>query len=91
MVAAARTHGAVAVAGSRPRSVSVWPATAAASGGPGFPRWPCSRPPAAAPPSTQEGFDRVQVACMTTARTFELEESAAADRWQIGGRRQLDQ
>jgi hypothetical protein len=45
------------------------------------------------PPSIQEGFYRVQIARMTAARTFELEESAtAADPWPVGGRlRHLDQ
>jgi predicted ATPase len=44
------------------------------------------------PPSSHEGFDWVQIARMTAARTFELDESAsAADPWPVGGRlRQLD-
>jgi len=91
LVAAARTHGAVAEAVWFPASVGECLARNRR-------RLGRARVPEVAmfstggcAPSTQEGFDRVQVACMTAARTFELEESAAADRWQIGGRRQLDQ
>jgi predicted kinase len=89
LVAAARTHDAVAVAVWFPVSVGECLAR-------NLRRQGRARVPEVAifstarrlrPPSTQEGFDRVQIARMTAARTFELEESAtAADPWPVGGR-----
>ena len=95
LVAAARTQDAVAVAVWFPVSVGECLArNRRRQDGLGFLRWRSSRPPGGcAPPSIQEGFYRVQIARMTAARTFELEESAtAADPWPVGGRlRHVDQ
>jgi predicted kinase len=94
LVAAARTHDAVAVAVWFPASVGECLAR-------NLRRQGRARVPEVAifstarrlrPPSAQEGFDRVQIARMTAAHTFDLEESAtAADPWPVGGRlRHLD-
>jgi predicted kinase len=87
LVAAARTHDAVAVAVWLPASVGECLAR-------NLRRQGRARVPEVAifstarrlrPPSIQEGFDRVQIARMTVAHTFELEESAtAADRTRDG-------
>jgi len=89
LVTAARTHDAVAVAVWFP--VSVGECLACNLRRQGRARVPevaiLSTARRLRPPSIQEGFYRVQIARMTAARTFELEESAtAADPWPVGGR-----
>ncbi len=89
LVAAARTHGAVAVAVWFPASVVECLARNRCRQG-------RARVPEVAifstarrlrPPSTREGFDRVQTARMTATGTFQLHELATAvDPWPVGGR-----